>query len=269
VQFSEKSRLVKIGVILAAAIILSLHGSKGQVLYLVLLLGLLEIYVKKRRIAFLPSLAVGLALGIFGLLLMAATMALGDGAAEAMESLSSYSDYTRNAMLVIDSHFPTQYGRLTLESQIIGRIPRVFMPSKPKNYGALYLDDQFFPESFDEDTGAPDFGIGLQYADFSFLAILFLAAFALLRGWLARIFVTRLRYSKHPADFVLVAFAAGITLIPVGGIGWLLPETLAMALFLRFASSVGASKIYRETAGFKKSVSLGPDSTSADSFGIP
>lgn len=269
VQFSEKSRAVKIGVTIGAAIVLSLHGSKGQVLYLVFLIAMLEIYVKNRRVKFLPSLIVGAGIGILGLLLMVATMTLGDGAVEAMEAVSTYSDYTRNAMLVIDSHFPTQYGRLTLESQVIGRIPRVFMPSKPKNYGALYLDDQFFPESFDEDTGAPDFGIGLQYADFGFLAIVCLGAFALLKGWMARVFVSRLRYSHHPGDFVLVAFAAGITLIPVGGIGWLFPETLAIALLLRFASGVGASKVYRETVGFKKPANLRRNSSAADSFGIP
>src|SRR5258708_26127477 len=149
IQFSDRSRLVKGVVILGAGIILMLHGSKGQVLSLVLLLALFEVYARNRKVTFWPSLLAGAGLAIFAFLLMAATMALGSGSAEVLESVSSYSDYTRNAMLVIDSHFPIQYGRLTLESQIIGRIPRALMPNKPKNYGGLYLDDQFFPESLD------------------------------------------------------------------------------------------------------------------------
>jgi len=251
ILFSRRSRVVKAVVVLASGAILALHGSKGQVLSLVLLIALFEVYVKMRRVKFLPALLAGAAMGLFALLLMVATMTLGESPAEVLESVSSYSDYTRNAMLVIDSNFPIRYGQLTLESQIIGRIPRVLMPNKPKNFGALYLDDWFFPQSVDEDAGSPDFGIGVQYADFGVLAIVYLALFSMLRGWLAGIFVNRLKVSRHPSDFVMVAFLADVALIPVGGIGWLLPETLFMALFLRFASTFGADKIYRERIRWK------------------
>jgi hypothetical protein len=266
IQFSDHSRWLKGFVILMAAVILSLHGSKGQVLSLVLLLALLEVYAKQRKVRLVKSLIAGAVLGFLALLLMAATMALGDSPAEVMEAASSYSDYTRNAMLVIDSHFPLQYGRLTLESHVIGRIPRALMPNKPKNYGGLYLDDQFYPQSLDEDEGSPDFGIGVQYADFGNLAIVYLALFAILRGWLARVFVNRLKHSRHPSDFVLVAFLAGISLIPVGGVGWLLPEAVFLALFLRLASGIGADKIYRERIRMRPAITP-PLPRSPDSAG--
>jgi hypothetical protein len=128
----------------------------------------------------------------------------------------------------------------------------------------LYLDDQFFPESMDLDAGSPDFGIGVQYADFGVLAIAYLAGFAILRGWMARVFVGRLKKSAHPADFVLVAFLAEISLIPVGGIGWLLPEAVIIALFLRFASTFGADKIYRERIRYRHSVHAESGVGSAD-----
>jgi hypothetical protein len=155
-------------------------------------------------------------------------------------------------MLVIDSHFPLQYGRLTLEGHIFGRIPRVLMPSKPKNFGALYLDEQFFPGSLDRDNGAPDFGMGVQYADFGVLAIVYLAFFAAVRGWLARVFILRLRTTRHPADFLMVAFFANVTIFPVGAVGWLLPETLLTAILFRYASCIGAKKIYHEHIGYKR-----------------
>jgi hypothetical protein len=251
ILFSGWPRLVKGIVILASGAVLALHGSKGQVLSLVLLFALFEVYVKMRRVKLLPAVLAGAALGFFALLLMVATMTLGESPAEVLESVSSYSDYTRNAMMLIDSNFPVQYGRLTLESQIIGRIPRALMPSKPKNFGGLYLDEWFFPQSVDEDAGSPDFGIGMQYADFGVLAIVYLSLFSILRGWMARVFVNRLSVSDHPSDFVLVAFLADIALIPVGGIGWLLPETLFIVLLLRFASTFGADKIYRERIRFR------------------
>jgi hypothetical protein len=268
ILFSRRSRLIKGFVILVAAAVLSLHGSKGQVLSLVLLVALFEGYVGMRKLSFLPSLLAGTGLGVVLLLLFAATMTLGDSPTQALETISEYSDYTRNAILVIDSHFPIQYGRLTAEGAIIGRIPRLLMPNKPKNFGGLYLDEKFYPESIDADAGAPDFGIGVQYADFGALAILYLAAFAALRGWLARVFVRRLTYSRHPADFFLVAFLAEISLFPVGAVGWLLPEALLAAVFLRFASCLGTDKVYRERVVLKSrggTPPLGPP-TSAESI---
>jgi O-antigen polymerase len=246
IQFSRRSWRVKGLVILIAAVVLSLHGSKAQVLSLVLLIGLFQVYVKRRKVSFVPSLLACGGLGFLLLLLFAATMTLGEGPGEVLETVSRYSDYTRNAMLVIDSHFPLQYGRLTLEGQTIARVPRVLMPDKPKNFGQLFLADEFYPRAMDEDAGVPDFGIGMQYADFGVFAIVYLALFAMLRGYLARIFVRRLGDSGHPSDFFLVAFLAGISLFPIGGVGWLLPEALITALLLRFASTIGADKIYHE-----------------------
>jgi hypothetical protein len=70
--------------------------------------------------------------------------------------------------------------------------------------------------------------------------------FGMLRGWLARIFVVRLRRSQHPADLFMVAFLADIPLFPIGGVGWLLPEAFAVAALLCFASRIGANKVFRE-----------------------
>jgi hypothetical protein len=244
--FSKRSWLSNVAVILAATLLVSMHGSKGLVLNVVFLVALFVVYVAQRKVGLFPSLLAGLAIGFLALALFAATMALGDNAFDILQSVSEYSDYTRNGMLVIDSKMPLQYGRLTMEANIIGRIPRALMPGKPKNFGYLYLADVFFPESFDQDAGAPDFGIGVQYADFGIFAVVYLAAFAALRGWLARVFVNRLRLTRHPADFYLLAFFANISLFSVGGVGWLLPEALTVAAFLCIASRIGSKKVYRE-----------------------
>jgi hypothetical protein len=266
IRFSGRSLRVKGFVILVAAAVLSLHGSKGQMLSLVLLLALFEVYVAGRKTKLVLSLFAGVGLSFFLFLLFAATMTLGDTPGEALESISGYSDYTRNAMLLIDSHFPLQYVRLALEGQIIGRIPRLLMPNKPKNFGGLYLDEEFYPQAVDLDAGLPDFGIGVQYADFGVFAIVYLAAFAMLRGWLAQIFVRRLKFSRHPADFFLVAFLADISLFPIGGVGWLLPEALVVALFLRSASCFGADRVYRERLVLnpRVGISTGRPAASAD-----
>jgi hypothetical protein len=244
ILFSKRSPMVKAFVTLLSALVLSLHGSKGQVLSLLFLLVIFEIYIRGRKLRLMPALTVCAGLATVGIALFAATMVL-DGPLGALESISQYSDYTRNAMLVIDSNIPRQYGRLTLESNIVSLVPRALMPSKPKDFGPMYLDEQFYPESLDEDAGSPAFGVGLQYADFGVLAIGYLALMAAFRGWLAHVFVKRLKLTRHPGDFIVVAFLADISLFPIGA-GWLLPETIFVAILIRSASCLGADQVYRD-----------------------
>jgi oligosaccharide repeat unit polymerase len=250
--FSDRSRIKKAVIVLASALVLFLHGSKGQVLDLIMLVVLFEIYLHHRKLKVLPALMAGLGIAMAIIGLFAATMVLG-GPMEALETISQYSDYTRNAMLVIDSDLPRQYGRLTWESNVLALVPRAIMPDKPKDFGAFYLDAEFYPSSLEQDQGAPAFGIGVQYADFGNLAIVYLGLFAALTGWLARVFVNRLRRTRHPADFVLVAFFAGISLFPIGS-GWPLAETLLVVLCLRFASRIGSDEVYREDIRFRRRI---------------
>jgi hypothetical protein len=245
ILFSKRSRIIKIATIFVAIGLLSLHGSKAQIVSVLMILLLYYTYVLGRKISLARAVFVYASLGALVLVLFAATMSLGEDAADALEAISEYADYTRNAMLVIDSHYPLQYGRLTIESNTLAVVPRQLMPGKPKNFGPFALAEEFFPEWFDKDTGSPAFGVGLQYADFGALSILYLALMAALKGWLARIFVNRLKFTKHPADFFMVVFLADVAVFPVG-VGWLLPEALLVAVLLRYASSIGAGKVYRE-----------------------
>jgi oligosaccharide repeat unit polymerase len=255
ILFTKRSWLTKTVVIAVATWLLLLHGSKGQVLNLVFLLILFHVYGAGRKVGLGRTLIACSVMALVVVLLFAGTMFLGDSAGEMLEAISGYSDYTRNAMMVIDQHFPVQYGRLTIEANAIALVPRVVMPTKPKNFGPMRLDEEFYPDQLDADAGAPAFGMGMQYADFGALAIVYLALCGLLRGWLARIFVNRLKLSHHPSDFFMVAFLADVGLFPVGT-GWLLPEALLVAVFLRFVSRVGADKLYRDPQ--KKTISLRP-----------
>lgn len=247
--FSKLSTWRKDALLAAALVVLSLHGSKGEVLEAFLLYALYEIYAKGRKVSLLYAAVAIFALGILIAGLFAATFNF-SGASESLESIVQYSTYTQNAMLVIDEKFPRQYGQLTLEGNLYALIPRAIFPEKPKTLGGLRLAEEYFPEAFDAEEGAPEFGIGIQYADFGVLAIVYLALFSALRGWLARIFVDRLRQTKHPGDFVMVAFLGGASIFPVGT-GWLLPETFAVVFVVRFLSSMGSGPVYRERVRFR------------------
>ena len=253
ILFSRQSNFRKAVVMVVSGIVLSLHGSKGQVLGVLLLPLLFQTYVRHKKVKLMRALLICLGFGVLLAGMFAATVSLG-GPLEALEWVSGYSDYMRNAMLVIDSHMPVQYGRLTWESNVVSLVPRAVMPDKPKNFGAFFLDEEFFPGSLEENKGVPAFGIGVQYADFGFLAIVYLGLFAALRGWLARVWVRRLAHTRHPADFLMVAFLADISVFQIGT-GWLLPETLLIAIFLRFASSLGTGRTYRERIRYKPDLS--------------
>ncbi|HET7213198.1 MAG TPA: hypothetical protein VFL79_06410 [Terriglobia bacterium] len=243
ILFARCRRRTKILVVAAASGLLMLHGSKGQVLMVAFLIMLFEVYVRGRKLSPLRALVAGAAVAVVLLGLFAATMNLGSDSSSTIEKISSYSDYTRNAMLVIDSRMPAQHGRLTFQANFYSAIPRAFMPNKPKDFGTFYLAKKFYPEWFYSDTGSPAFGIGLQYADFGAFAIVYLLFFALLEGWLARIFVNRLKVTKHPADFVVMAFLAGVSIMPFGGVGWLFPEIIVVAFAMRYVSRIGARPV--------------------------
>lgn len=265
ILFSKKSLSTKALVVITCGLVLALHGSKGQVLSLVMLLVIFEVYVRGHRFRLASALIAAGAIAVVGLGLFAATMVLGTPT-EALETIAEYSDYTRNAMMVIDSKFPRQYGRLAWESNVLGIVPRALMPDKPEDFGAFRLDTEFYPKAIDLGQGAPAFGAGVQYADFGFLAIVYLAIFAALTGWLARVFLWRLRLIHHPADFLIFAFLAGINIFPIGT-GWLFPEALLVAVLLRFASCLGAKKVYRESIRRREpAISGGKRFASPDGF---
>jgi len=244
ILFSRRSVFAKTAVVLVAAGLILLHGSKAQMLNVIFILVLHQFYVNGRRVGLRGALVIALSIGCFVFLLFAATMRLGESPGEAVESISNYSDYTRNAILVIDSHVPIQYGRLTLESNTISLVPRALMPNKRRDFGSFFLTDQLYPEWLDADA-SPAFGMGVQYADFGALAIVYIVLFALFKGWLARAFVNRLRSYKHPGDLFVVAFLSDVSVFPVG-VGWFLPEALLVAMVLRYFSKLGADRVRLE-----------------------
>lgn len=66
-----------------------------------------------------------------------------------------------------DSHFDQFFhGAMTLENNLISRIPRPLFPDKPHLFGGFRLGNAYFPEVVDLGFGAPSFGAeGIVYAD--------------------------------------------------------------------------------------------------------
>ncbi len=210
------------------------HGSKGQVVQLILIGLMFRVFVSGKAANFstVISYAAVFAIGL-GSLFYFFSDSLREGDVGLLVGVASYADYNRNAMMLIeDDNFELQYGKLTLESAIYSRVPRVLYPAKPDDWGTFALARKYYPVWFEKKTGSASFGVlGVPFADFGHFAMLYLISWAVVTGVLLKIFMVRLKKYRDPSDFIMVLFLANVVVIPTG-VGYTLPEHLVLAFLL-------------------------------------
>jgi len=211
-----RSRLSAAIFVALLGLLLYLHGSKGQIIYAFLIWLSYVVFVRGR------SFKLGGLIGVGGVGTVVIALLFYITLPPTMKTnfiigVASYSDYTRNATLVIDdSNLAPQMGRLTAEASLYTMVPRAMFPDKPRDFGSLWLAKRYFPEWFAENTGSPAFGIGVSYADFRQLAFVWEAFTHLVLGCVLKILVVRLRTRPDPGTFVLLLPMIDIGLIPAG-----------------------------------------------------
>lgn len=233
VLFNKKLTVkYKIVALLFSLFFAYLHGSKGQILTIIFIGMMYYIVSSMVHVKFLVIIAIFLLFGAFG----AGTfysMSVGIEPKDLLLMMAGYSDYSRNAVMLIDANNHLEFGRFFFEDNFFSRIPRAIYPAKPTDYGSFELALKYFPASFYLNEGVPSFGVGVLYADFGILAVFFSAIGGFLNGIVSRTLMARLRVYKNPADFILLCFMSGIILIPIGA-GNLLPEHFILAMLVIF-----------------------------------
>lgn len=210
------------------------HGSKGEIIGFAFAWMLYLVYIQRKKIRVVSSLALGLLAGSL-LITLFALFSSTSGLIGTFVDLADYADTVRNAMIVIDDpHATFHYGRLLLENEGYNRIPRAFMSNKPTDFGTFYLAKRYFPAAYRNNEGAPAFDIGATYADFGPFTLPLLSLAAALMAWLARSLTAELRERLRPGVFVVLLFVSGVSIIPIGGV-FLLPETIVIAWLFSFA----------------------------------
>jgi hypothetical protein len=232
--FKNKKSVAGAALVTTVCVVLTyLHGSKGEILSLVEIFILYRVYILRKPVGLAGASASIIAMALAGVL----SFALFGSAADIGElalSMAGYSNYTRNAMTVIDDPLARFYwGRLTVEDEVYSRVPRFIMSNKPKDYGSFKLASIYYPAWFQGDTGSPAFGIGVQYADFGVFAIVIICVWSILLGWLVTHLVALMKARPNPGKFLVLLFFAGVGIIPIGN-GFLLPETVTLGLLLNF-----------------------------------
>jgi hypothetical protein len=199
--------------------LLYLHGSKGQILNVLLIALYFLVYIKKKHFNLTRLIGAGaiVASVIVGLFYLGYS---DEAREDLLIEIAGYAEYTRNAALVIDdTTLEPQMGRLAVESKLYVIVPRAVFPNKPKDYGAFWLAKRYFPDRFELDVGAPDFGLGLLYADFGIFAVVYYSVSWFLAGVILKVLVTRLRHRPDAGTFLLLLVFLDVGLIPTGGGG--------------------------------------------------
>ncbi|MGN6527487.1 MAG: hypothetical protein ACTHL8_13955 [Burkholderiaceae bacterium] len=206
-------------------------GSKGQVLTDILIYAIWAVYVLRRRYDFRRTLAGAAAVSaiLAGVFVLNYRGEIGS----LVLTVASYSDYNRNAALILeDRSAPLYYGRLSFENVVYSKIPRALWADKPKDFGEFILAENYFPDLFALDQGAPSFGIGVYFADFGSFAYLAIAAVYFFTGRMLRHFIRSCERRPKVFSFMMLLFFADVTLIPVG-VGYFLLEHLLLAAIVQ------------------------------------
>lgn len=201
---------------ICVTLLIYLHGSKGQLLGIGLILLYFFVFVRDVRVRLGALIGLGGVGGAMMVLLFYLTLPASQKA-DLIVGISNYSDYTRHAAQVVDDHdLEPQLGRLSFESSFYSMIPRALFPDKPKDFGSFWLARRYYPEWFQAESGAPAFGVGLEYADFNVFALPWYALTNFLLGAFLKIVVSRMRLARDGGTFILLLGLMGVPLMPTG-----------------------------------------------------
>ena len=229
IYFVKNERLVSFVLITINCILILLHGSKTPILSVFFMMILYAAVIKNKKYnlwyVFLFILLMASVMFLFFLYTYNITPKLVFGA------MAGYSDYTRNAIVLYESNYTSQLGRLLFETEIFSRVPRFFFPSKPNDFGYLELAKNIFPKSFYLNQGAPSFGFGVYYADFGAFTHLYVFIVFFMKGVLSGIFRNQLFIDKNIYVFLPYLFLSGVEVLALGT-GWLFFEHLSLAFCL-------------------------------------
>ena len=163
-----------------------LHGSKGQLFSIIVLSYLFylplwrSIFKKKviTQILFIPFFI------LIGYSIFALYHSQGTIERPLYDKIITYSDFSRNAMLIVDDEeISLSYGNLLIEDYYISRIPRALWAEKPKDFGLHVLCKDYFIDQFYMDRGCAASGlIGPLFKDFGYLTMIIVIFLGLIRG---------------------------------------------------------------------------------------
>ena len=199
----------------ALLLLITLKGAKGQFFVLIGILVIAKVYLEGFRYSITRSAIYGSLAAVGTLYLFAFTYRGEIG--NIFVTIAGYSDYNRNAALVVqDGTFGGYGGQITAESLWIPKVPRAFWPEKPLMFGEFRLAAQYYPEWFALQTGSPSFGFGTYLADFGWFSFPIVAMIYLVSGYLLGIVLSGMSRTPNAFNFVMSCYLSGNNLLLIG-----------------------------------------------------
>lgn len=216
-----------VGVLILSAV----KGAKGPILVILEIAAMWAVYIRGWHVGLTKfAISIGALLLLIGGLF--AVTLRGVEIPQLLEGIAGYSDYNRNAALTVTDPVGPLYGKLALENYFYSRIPRVLDPDKPKDFGAFYLAEHYFPDRFESESGAPAFGAGVYIADFGLGTPLVMLLLGAASGYILALCLRWLRRGGGVAAFITMLYFADVSLIPVP-MAFLGVEHLLLGLLIR------------------------------------
>lgn len=196
-------------------VLLTLKGAKGQFFVLVAIFVIAKVYLEGFKYSLTRSAVYGLLAGVAVLYLFAFNYR--GQINNIFVTIAGYSDYNRNAALVIQENAFGQYGgEIMVESLWIPKVPRAFWPQKPDVFGEFRLSSRFYPQWFALGTGAPSFGVGVYFAGFGWLAFPIVAFIYAISGYLLGRYLNKLILAPNVYYLVMSVYLSGNNLLSIG-----------------------------------------------------
>lgn len=209
--------------IIFVIVILYFTGSKVRMLLPLELFFMYYFYVKSNnRMAIKKIVGFGIALiALFIVSYIVTSRYLPDRSINTiMRGLSSYSDYNRNFLILVQDLTKSKeyfWGQISFENNLFSLIPRAVFPSKPTIFGSFRISYKFYEEWTLLYQGAPSFGqFGALFADFGHLSLIIIAIYNFIIGAFLALSEKNFLKHKNPITFMLFMIFAGITFFDVG-----------------------------------------------------
>jgi len=229
----SKNKYLKVSIGVSTFLLFYFLGSKGLLLSILVYYYLFSILEKYQNNNFYLLTKIGVILGIYTFFLFYIYHILPSEPkkekiiSKNINFISNYSDYSRNAIFLIDNYDKSFkkffYGKLLIEDTIYSRIPRFLYKNKPLDFGMFKISATIFPEWHSKHTGDPSFGIvGRPFADFGYFAIIYLVIIAAIKGALlgSLHFIydsTQNKFMKI-IYFIWMLYLLGIPIFTIGGV---------------------------------------------------
>lgn len=198
-------------------------GSKAKMILPIEIIFLYYFYVKSKdrnNIKKMLLLGLGVVIIFLGVYSLTSYYLPDKNIQTIINSLSSYSDYNRNFLKLIEEMGSSnEYfgGLISLETNFVSLIPRVLWSAKPEIFGSFRLSYMIYPEWTMLFQGAPSFGpFGDYFADFGHWSLIIISIQNIIMGFCLAISEKNFIKHKNPITFIVFIIFMGMPILDIG-----------------------------------------------------